>query len=1299
MFTKSPMLVRLFAFAVACSAWAVVADAQTTQTWSGSPSGGNWNVAGNWTSGTAPVANDSLAFGSTTVATATNNFTAGTQFNGITFNSGAATYTLSGNQITLGGSVINNSAATQTLSLPLALSATQSFNAASGGLTLSGVISGAGGLTKLGSGTVTLSGASANTYTGTTTVSAGALILNKTAGITAVAGNLTITDAGVALPTSNQIADTAAVTMSGTAATFNGPDPTQNPGVALNLGLDETIGSLTVTGGRFFSGGANSTTGFAVTGAASFTGGAGNTSFLQNSGGLSSFGSLSLSGMSSTDMASTQSAVANRFWANGNAVRQAVITVGSGGLSLDGSNILLAAGNAGSRLVLNGDVTTLGSATSAITGASATKTPVWLSGTAGNVSRTFTTGGGGANLTVAAPITNGSATTAGLTKAGVGTLTLSASNSYDGGTQIDAGVLALGNANALGSTGTISFGGGTLQFSASNTADYSSRFSTGASQAYRLDTNGRDVTLASALTSSGGSLTKLGVGTLTLSGGVANTYSGTTTVSAGVLNLNKTAGITAVAGNLTITYAAVTFAASNQIAAGAAVTMSGSSSVFNGTSFNNATAGNTSLDQTIASLTVTGGLFFPGGSGQTTGLTVTGAASFTGGAGNTQFIQNSAGRSSFSSLSLVGLTSTVGLLTGIDSPNRFVLHGSNATRQGTVTVGSGGLSLDGSNLLLALGNVSGNLGSRLVLNGDVTTTGSTASAIMPPASNVGTFGTVAVDLSSTAGTVTRTFTTGSGGANLTVSVPITNGSATTAGLTKAGVGTLTLSGTAANTYSGATTVSAGVLTLAKTAGVNAVAGNLTITDAAVTFTNSSQIADTAAVTMSGSNSFFNGTSYNNGAAGNLALDETFGSLTVSGGVFFPGGATAATGLAVTGAASFTGGAGNTQYLQNSGGLASFGSLSLVGMSGTAGIGPSASPNQFALSGNSAARQTTLTVGSGGLSLEGSNVQLTLGANAGALGSRIVLNGDVSTTGVAASSIFAGGGGGLQAGTRAVELSSTAAAVTRSFTVGGGGADLSVLVPITNGSATTAGIRKLGLGLLTLGTANTYSGATTISAGTLALGAAGSFASSPTITIGDAGSSGAVLDIAAKTGTFAFTSGQTVGGIGTLKMDAGDTAQFAGILAPGNSPGILTFDGGTALLSGTTQIEIFGAARGTGYDGIDLINSAAINYGDGVLALDFGSWLAVEQSYQLFGNGSQSLTGDFSSVTIAGTNYTGLTFTGSSGVWTSQGTSPSGQTLTFTEATGTLVIVPEPGALALAAAGIGLAAAWARRRRK
>ena len=51
-----------------------------------------------------------------------------------------------------------------------------------------------------------------------------------------------------------------------------------------------------------------------------------------------------------------------------------------------------------------------------------------------------------------------------------------------------------------------------MQYTASNTTDYSSRFNTAASQAYNVDTNSQSATWAAALTSAGGSLTKLGAG-------------------------------------------------------------------------------------------------------------------------------------------------------------------------------------------------------------------------------------------------------------------------------------------------------------------------------------------------------------------------------------------------------------------------------------------------------------------------------------------------------------------------------------------------------------------------------------------------------------------------------------------------------------------------------------------------------------------------------------------------------------------------------------------------------------------
>jgi fibronectin-binding autotransporter adhesin len=140
-----------------------------------------------------------------------------------------------------------------------------------------------------------------------------------------------------------------------------------------------------------------------------------------------------------------------------------------------------------------------------------------------------------------------------------GTLTLSSTLSDFDGTIIltNGGILNVGgNQNVggtgpLGTNGPISFKGGTLQFSVANTFDYSPRFDTSAGQAYSIDTLNLNVTLTNALTSSGGTFTKLGSSMLTLSG--ANTYSGLTTISAGKLEIQGSQGSGSITvGNSTI---------------------------------------------------------------------------------------------------------------------------------------------------------------------------------------------------------------------------------------------------------------------------------------------------------------------------------------------------------------------------------------------------------------------------------------------------------------------------------------------------------------------------------------------------------------------------------------------------------------------------------------------------------------------------------------------------------------------------------------------------------------------------
>jgi hypothetical protein len=188
------------------------------------------------------------------------------------------------------------------------------------------------------------------------------------------------------------------------------------------------------------------------------------------------------------------------------------------------------------------------------------------------------------------------------------------------------------------------------------------------------------------------------------------------------------------------------------------------------------------------------------------------------------------------------------------------------------------------------------------------------------------------------------------------------------------------------------------------------------------------------------------------------------------------------------------------------------------------------------------------------------------------------------------------------------------------------------------------------------------------------------------------------------GGVTVASGTTLQGGGTIA--GATTIQSGGFLAPGNSPGVLTF-GGNLTLAGTTTMEFLGTTRGnptTGYDGIDLTgtNANTLTYG-GTLSLLFNAPLTAGV-YDLFAIGSVNETGTFGNVSIGGSavgSSGGLNITGTD--WTANLTDTLASTwsLSFNNASGDLTIaaIPEPSTYA-ALAGLGmLGFAFYRRRRQ
>lgn len=187
-----PVLPRLAAFLVVLSAQA------ETITFKG-PSGALWSQASHW-SGPAPVAGSSreLVFNNNYnqgVAVNSRNDIKGLVAKSIVFVPLGADNILSGESLTLSEMITVSTGNWQTIAFPLELgSGLHVIDVQSGRLTLSGIVSGSGGLAKTGGATLLLE--AQNTYTGGTVVDRGVLRLAKGGTAGALRGIVTVNPEG-----------------------------------------------------------------------------------------------------------------------------------------------------------------------------------------------------------------------------------------------------------------------------------------------------------------------------------------------------------------------------------------------------------------------------------------------------------------------------------------------------------------------------------------------------------------------------------------------------------------------------------------------------------------------------------------------------------------------------------------------------------------------------------------------------------------------------------------------------------------------------------------------------------------------------------------------------------------------------------------------------------------------------------------------------------------------------------------------------------------------------------------------
>ncbi|MDQ8728877.1 autotransporter-associated beta strand repeat-containing protein [Bradyrhizobium sp. LHD-71] len=356
-------------------------------------------------------------------------------------------------------------------------------------LSYAGAISGTGALAKFGAGRLTLTGA--NTYIGGTTISAGTLSVAADAHLGAASGGLTFN--GGTLENTAALSTARGITLGAGGGTFNTVADLTATGIISGPGALTKVGSgrLTLTGANIYTGGTTIAAGTLRIGdggtSGSVVGDVVNHSVLafDRADDFSYAGAVSGAGVLAKFGAGRLTLTGTNTYGGGTTIAAGTLRIGDGGAS--GSII----GNVVNNGVLAFD-------------------------RSNDLSYGGTISGSGA-----------------LAKFGAGRLTLTGTNTYSGGTTINAGTVAISsNANLGNVSGGLIFNGGALE----NTSAFTM------ARAITLEAGGGAFNAAADLTvtsiiSGPGALTKTGASRLTLTG--TNTYTGGTSINAGTLHIGN----------------------------------------------------------------------------------------------------------------------------------------------------------------------------------------------------------------------------------------------------------------------------------------------------------------------------------------------------------------------------------------------------------------------------------------------------------------------------------------------------------------------------------------------------------------------------------------------------------------------------------------------------------------------------------------------------------------------------------------------------------------------------------------